>query len=173
MSAILLNATVCDFSSPPPLPFAEAMGIHIIYLFIHALHFTLRPHSYTYSEYIACLAWAWFFSSCTKWILNIIKLNANEKGNNKNMNRKKKKYVRDESCYCALSIAIKPSLLTIRARCVADIINIRRQTQTHTTVIINCMVTSFVLFFFLLVLFCFTARLLAIAVFSLSGEQKK
>lgn len=111
MSAILLNATVCDFSSPPPLPFAEAMGIHIIYLFIHALHFTRRPHSYTYSEYIACLAWAWFFSSCTKWILNIIKLNANEKDNNKNMNRKKKKIcprwkllLCAEHCYQAITV---------------------------------------------------------------------
>lgn len=49
--------------------------------------------------------------------------------------------------------AIKPSLLTIRVRCVADIINIYadkpepKHTHTHTTIIIiNCMVTSCVFF---------------------------
>lgn len=61
------------------------------YLFIYSCTAFYTAPALIYLQWVYCMfSWACFFSSCTKWILNIIKLNANEKDNNKNMNLKKK-----------------------------------------------------------------------------------
>lgn len=149
------NATICDFCfsfaivRAPTSPYI----IHLCVLFIYLCA------SCEYINILRVQLKLIFLSSCiapNAHAPSKFRIKCERKGphqhNRPNEQQKQQQQQRknasDESCYCTAFInAIKPSLLTIRARCVADIINIRRQTQTHTTIIINCMVTSCVYFY--------------------------
>lgn len=178
---IPLNASICALFSPLLLffvffSFFSFFALHLLLAFtrsVHSFYLFIFIYTYLYVQRVGTryniyfvFGWGWFFSSCTKWIPNIM--------NKTWMKRTAKRAVlkavtvwrvvkwKKQNVVYMLS---KPSLLTIHTRCVADIINIRRQTQTHHN---HNKLYGHELTFFFFSSFCFTyfaGRLRANAVF--------